>query len=136
MINTKWINSAHNCEAYNSFETVYSDHRIITATFKLSFRENKKITYNWSLLYINKDLQKKFYTDFKRKFDNYTKDINNCNTMYQAFSKTTLETEKENIPLKHKLNKRVPWENNKISEKRDTLSECILLKEEHPIPTI
>ena len=29
MIYKKWINSAHNCEAYCSFEAVYSDHRII-----------------------------------------------------------------------------------------------------------
>ena len=29
LINKKWINSATNCEAYSSFEGVYSDHRII-----------------------------------------------------------------------------------------------------------
>ena len=46
MINTKWINSAHNYEAYNSFETVYSDHSMITATFKLKFRENKNMNIN------------------------------------------------------------------------------------------
>ena len=90
MINTKLINSEHNCEAYNSFETVYSDHRIITAIFKLNFRANTNMNkntkpYNWSLLYTNKDLQKKFYTDFKRKFDTYTKYIIDCNIMYQAF---------------------------------------------------
>ena len=77
--------------------------------------KNQK-SYNWSLLYINKDLQSKFYTDFKIKFDHYTKYISN--KIYQVFSKTTLETANENIPLKSKMNKRVPWENNTISEKR------------------
>ena len=81
MINKKWINSSHNREAYNSFETLYSNHRIITAIFKLSFRANKKMNknkkpYNWSLLYINKDLQN-FYTDLKRKIYTYTKYIIN-----------------------------------------------------------
>ena len=28
MIDIKWINSAYNCEAYNSFEDINSDHRI------------------------------------------------------------------------------------------------------------
>ena len=56
--------------------------------------------YNWSLLYTYK-----FYADFKKKCDDYTKDITDCNTIYQAFSKTTLETANENIPLKLKLNK-------------------------------
>ena len=81
----------------NSFETVYSDHRIITSIYKLGFRENKKMNkntklYNWSLLYTHTYLLTKFYTDFKRKFNTYTKDIIDCNTMYQAFSKTTLKT--------------------------------------------
>ena len=56
--------------------------------------------------------------------------------MYQAFSKTTLETANENIPLKPKLNKRVPWENNKNSEKSEYLKRMSLLKEEHQITTI
>ena len=31
LVNTKWKNSALNCEAYNTFSTVGSDHRIVTA---------------------------------------------------------------------------------------------------------
>ena len=59
MINKKWINSALNCEARNTFEAVYSD-RIITASIKISFRANKKLNitskpYNWSMLYNNID---------------------------------------------------------------------------------
>ena len=46
MIDFIMINSAHNYEAYNSFEDVYSDHRIITATLKISFKSNKKLNKN------------------------------------------------------------------------------------------
>ena len=46
IVNNKWINSARNCEAYNTFEGVYSDHRIVTATLKLSLRSNKKSIIN------------------------------------------------------------------------------------------
>ena len=60
------------------------------------------------------------------------KDIIDCNTIYQAFSKTTLETANKTTPLKRKLNKRVPWENNKISEKREYLKQRSLVKRRAP----
>ena len=36
LINRKWENSAMNCETYSSFESVSSDHRIVTAKVRLS----------------------------------------------------------------------------------------------------
>ena len=41
LINKKWINSAMNAEAYNSFGGVSSDHRIVTSKIRLSLRANK-----------------------------------------------------------------------------------------------
>ena len=41
LINKKWQNSATDCEAYSSFSSVGSDHRIITSTIKLKLRANK-----------------------------------------------------------------------------------------------
>ena len=39
MINKKWINSVYNCK---EFKNVYSDHRIIIATFKLILGQIKR----------------------------------------------------------------------------------------------
>ena len=39
-INKKWKNSAMNCEAYFSVESVSSYHRIVTAKIRLSLRKN------------------------------------------------------------------------------------------------
>ena len=36
IINKKWKNSVKNCRAYNSFNSIASDHRIITADIQLS----------------------------------------------------------------------------------------------------
>ena len=51
MINRKWQNSIHNIQAYNTFNTVGSDHRIVTASICLSLRAQKtrpkSIKYNW-----------------------------------------------------------------------------------------
>ena len=50
LIRRKWKNSLHNCEAYSSFSSVGSDHRILTAKLKLSLRKNstkaKKTQYD------------------------------------------------------------------------------------------
>ena len=40
LINKKWKNSVKNCRAYNSFISVASDHRIVTANIQLSLRAN------------------------------------------------------------------------------------------------
>ena len=41
IINRKWKNSAINCRAYNSFISVATDHRIVSAHIRLSLRANK-----------------------------------------------------------------------------------------------
>ena len=40
-INKKWKNSALNCEAYKTFDSVGSDHKIVSAKIRLSLRANK-----------------------------------------------------------------------------------------------
>ena len=42
LINKKWKNSAINCEAYNTFLSIGSDHRPTTAKIRLSLRANVK----------------------------------------------------------------------------------------------
>ena len=65
MINKKWKNSIKNYRAYGSFDSVGSDHIIVTDMLKLSLRSNnkKKILktpmYDWTTLK-NIDVQKKF----------------------------------------------------------------------------
>ena len=39
-MNKKWNYSAMNCESYSSFESMSSDHRIVTAKIRLSLRKN------------------------------------------------------------------------------------------------
>ena len=41
LINRKWSNGATNCESYNSFCCVGSDHRIVSAHVHLSLLANK-----------------------------------------------------------------------------------------------
>ena len=82
--------------------------------------------YNWSLLYTNKDIQKSSTLTLKEKLTLIRKIL--LIVMYQAFYQTTLETAYDNISLKHNLNKRVPWENNTISENREYFKRMSLVK--------
>ena len=71
LMNKKWINRAFNCEAYSSFESVFSDHRIITANIPLSLRKNaaqttKTAHYDWFLLK-GKDICDKYTIALRNK---------------------------------------------------------------------
>ena len=60
LINRKWKNSTKNSEAYNSFSSLGSDHRIVTARIKLSRRAPRKPpqpNYDWSALRDKNTLQ-------------------------------------------------------------------------------
>ena len=50
LVRRKWRNSVHNTEAYNTFSTIGSDHRVVSANVRLSLRVTKhakKVRYDW-----------------------------------------------------------------------------------------
>ena len=61
LINRKWKNSVKNVEAYSTFSSIGSDHRVVTAELKLSLRTTKtpprKTAYDWKVLRGDRDLQ-------------------------------------------------------------------------------
>ena len=72
-INKKWNNRALNCEAYSSFKSVSSDHRIVTAKIRLSLRRDTSraittVHYDWVPLH-NKDIWDKSAFILRNKFD-------------------------------------------------------------------
>ena len=125
-MNKKWINSVRNCEAYNTFEGVFSDHRIVSAILILSLRADKKTTvnkkrYNWCILTTDKTIRQNYAKYFKNHFENAVKTCKTTNEKYIAFVNARTESTKKYIPLKAKFKKRVPWENKNIEEKRTEL---------------
>ena len=109
MIRKKWMNSVKNCEAYNSFSSIGSDHRIITAKIKLSLRSNKKrtkrMTYDWSLLK-NKNTSKEYSIMTQNRFEILIKNKDcdgSATSLYENFVKANDETSNLLIPKKEKL---------------------------------
>ena len=140
LMNKKWINGATNCEVYNTFDCVGSDHRIVAANIRLSLRANKvkrskAPRYDWSFLRRDKDLSDKFSLELKNRysvlqFDNPDADNNN---LYLNFESAFRDAAKECIPLKPIVKRKFPWENEAIEEKRNQLKS--LSSQKTALPT-
>ena len=72
LVNSKWINSVKNAEAYSSFASVGSNHRIVTMIVILSLRVTippmSKKSYDWKLLRSDHDLQSSFKIVLRNRF--------------------------------------------------------------------
>jgi hypothetical protein len=72
MISTKWWKSIKNCRAYNSID-IGSDHKIVSACFKVSFRATKRPPNNRCQFHNEKLLDpatsKKFDLDLQNRFN-------------------------------------------------------------------
>ena len=139
IITKKWKNSALNCQAFNTFEGVSSDHRIVTSTLRLSLRANNKKSptfppYDWSLLTSNMDLQNEYNITVRNKFDALQADVvtPSPNATYNNFVTSHVKAAENVIPLKPKLRKLVPWESNDIEVKRMSLKEKSATKNSNP----
>ena len=72
-INKKWQYSARDCSAFNSFISVGSDHRIVTAKLRLSLRAPKSKTkrvdkYDWNKFRVDSDLQQSYAVEVHNQF--------------------------------------------------------------------
>ena len=111
------------CEAYSSFKSVSSDHRIVTSKIRLILRRNADQTttvhYDWSLLNIS-DIRDKYMLTPRNKF-NALQEISETHTAtneYENFVNAHLEAAVECIPIKQRVKPRVPWETLAVRKKR------------------
>ena len=140
-INKKWVNSAKNCEAYNSFEGVFTDHRIVTANLKVSFRTNKKKSYTstryqWSQLTTDPHTRDRFATTLNNRFDTLN-DLSNDdtpNSIYQNFIEASKHAAKRCLPERDRLRQKLPWENDTVIGVRNELRAASKSKNKNPTP--
>ena len=104
LINKKWMNSVKNVEAYNSYSSLGSDHRVVTARIKLSLRicktPKRKPNYNWDKLGKDADLQHQYTVTVKNRFSALQSTEDDATTRYQHFITANAEATKELIPTK------------------------------------
>ena len=118
-MNKKWINSALNCGSHSSFESVSSDHRIVTAKICLSLCRNtmqttKTTYYDWFLLN-NRDISNKYMIMLSNKSDVHPEISKTLmpNDKHENFINIRMEAIAECIPTKL----RVLWETLTVKKK-------------------
>lgn len=139
LVNRKWSNGVTDCQSYNTFDCVGSDHRIVSAKIKLSLRANKvkttkKPRFDWSTLRTDSDIRETFHIALSNRYNalqslNTEEDIN---TAYVNFEKACGEAANECIPLKSTVRKRKPWQNENVERKRDALKEAARERNQNP----
>lgn len=105
----KWLNSIMNVEAYNTFSTIGSDHRVVTAKIKLSLRSAKarkraSRTVNYKALSTDTTLQAQFAIEVSNRFEPLiAMGSLSPQAKYDALQDTCLEVGKSLLPKKPKM---------------------------------
>ena len=113
-----------NCEAYSSFDSLSSDHRIVTAKMRLILRQNAtRIAttkyYDWALLN-NRDIRDKYVLELRNRFETLQEktEKGTPNEEYENFVNAHLEEPVKCIPTKPRTKYRVPCETLAVRENR------------------
>ena len=137
LVRRKWRNSVQNAEAYNTFSTVGSDHRVVCAKIKLSLRISKaakKIKYDWKQFSTDPDLQWKYTVAVKNRYHVLSDEGNGVK--YEKFVKANRQAMEECLPKKTKARKSLRSSNAQVVSARQkaqaaqSLYECTNTEED------
>ena len=123
LINRKWKNSLKDCEAYSSFASVRSDHRVLSAKLRLSLRTkaatSKRENYDWSVLKSNERLQELYSVQLHNRYlALQNEDTDSITDKYQHFITANQATAKELVPKKPPRQKMKHIDDDRIKQAR------------------
>ena len=89
-VNSKWKNSVKNTETYSSFESVGSDHRVVTMEVRLSLRVTKPPTpkkcYDWKLLRHDEKFRSSFKIELRNRYKQLYQEDSSTTEQYNALA--------------------------------------------------
>ena len=98
-----------NAEAYNTFASVGSDHRIVSAKIRLSLRKSKpmprKKPYDWKTLSSDGSLQAKYAVEVRNRFKVLEDEEETATDKYDRFIKANNEAAEKIIPVRKRSHK-------------------------------
>ncbi|XP_072036995.1 uncharacterized protein [Amphiura filiformis] len=104
LIRRKWRNSLQNAEAYNTFASVGSDHRIVSARIRLSLRKSKtlprKNQFDWKSLSTDRNIQKMYTIEVHNRFEILEDMEETATDKYSRFIAANKEAAEKIIPAK------------------------------------
>ena len=105
---SKWRNSIKDSRAFSSFSSVGSDHRIVSASIKLSLRVSKRSpkdpmkTINWRKVMADSDVSSKYCVDVYNRFESLCleniSDENDIDTTYSNLQTAVEEVALNSLP--------------------------------------
>ncbi|XP_019623440.1 PREDICTED: craniofacial development protein 2-like, partial [Branchiostoma belcheri] len=127
LIRRKWQNSMLNAEAYSTFASVGSDHRIVSARVRLSLRKKKaeprKKRYDWGALRVSTDLQECYAIEVCNRFQPLYEEGETATERYERFITANEEAAEEVIPVK-KREKRAEYSSDpRVTQARDEVNK-------------
>ena len=93
LIQRNWRNSMLNAEAYNTFASVGSDHRIVSARVRLSLRKSKTLVrkkqHDWNLFRTDSNLQKLYSIEVHNRLQPLEIENESATERYERFITVT-----------------------------------------------
>ena len=127
LVHKKWKNGLLNAEAYSTFASVGSDHRIVSARMRLSLRKSKmppgKKHYDWKLLSTDSDLQKKYTIEVRNRFQFLYKLDETATERYDRFIKANNEAA-EKIILIRRTRKAIISNDPRVTVARENVNKA------------
>ena len=127
LINKKWTNSMHNVEAYSSFSSSGSDHRLVTAKIRLSLRMSKspakKKSYDWTSLR-NTELQQLYTVTVRNRFAELSNESDNVTEQYKKCVQSNGEAAEKLIPVMKKTKQRKQTEDPRVDQARKQVQKA------------
>ena len=121
LINRKWKNSVKNCEAYSSFSSIGSDHRVVTAKLKLSLRTSKtppREMWDWTALR-NKTTNDKYTIEVKNRFSVLCTDEESATERYDHFIEANKVVASEILPQRKRTKKKCTSTDARVQSARE-----------------
>jgi len=129
LINRKWKNSIKNAEAFSTFRSVGSDHRIVVSQVRLSLRKPKqlpkKVKLDWNLLRTDEALARRYTVEISNRFNALRDPTDDTDTRFDKFIDANNTVAEELLPkLKKSVTKAELCNHPKVVKARKKLNDA------------
>lgn len=129
----KWVNSIKNARAFNSFEGVKSDHRIVSCKSQISYRQNKAPTkdpikgLDWKRVVGDDNLKEQFTVAVHNRFNTLCDELEdkNISVVYDILTAANREVALEMLPKKKRRTLAFA-DSEKVNKARDDLKSAAM----------
>ena len=124
-----------NAEAYSTFASVGSDHRIVSARIKLSLRKSEKLPrkkqYDWKTLSMDTSLQEKYAVEVRNRFEVLGVEEESATDRYDRFIKANKEAAEKIVPLRNRAKKTRFSSDPRVIKARDEIKDAYVIYQQN-----